>query len=408
MSNHSLPQTPMSERERKKFLRGAIFLMATSSIGPAFLTQTSLFTQQFMASFAFAIVASIIIDIGAQLNIWRVISVSGLRGQEIAGKVLPGLGIFVAILMVFGGFAFNIGNVAGAGLGINVLFGLPVEVGAIITAVMAIVIFLVRNAMRVVDWVMQVLGIIMIVMVGYVMFSTSPPLQEVLVKAVLPDNFNALLLPIVTLVGGTVGGYISFAGGHRLIDAGVVGKENVGFVSRAANYGILTTGVMRVFLFLAVLGVVTLGYTLDEGNPAATVFQVALGDIGYKMFGIVLFAAAISSVIGCAYTSISFLRSFHPFFEKYNSAIIAVFIAISTVIFVFIGRPVALLVIAGALNALILPVVLTTILIASRKKSIVGDYRHPSWLIVFGIIAIIVTIGAGYISFGALLELWTG
>ncbi|MEK4563104.1 NRAMP family divalent metal transporter [Alkalihalobacillus sp. FSL R5-0424] len=408
MSNQSLPQTPMSERERKKFLRGAIFLMATSSIGPAFLTQTSLFTQQFMASFAFAIVASIIIDIGAQLNIWRVISVSGLRGQEIAGKVLPGLGIFVAILMVFGGFAFNIGNVAGAGLGINVLFGLPVEVGAIITAVLAIIIFLVRNAMRVVDWVMQVLGIIMIVMVGYVMFSTSPPLQEVLVKAVLPDNFNALLLPIVTLVGGTVGGYISFAGGHRLIDAGVVGQENVGFVSRAANYGILTTGLMRVFLFLAVLGVVTLGYTLDEGNPAATVFQVALGDIGYKMFGIVLFAAAISSVIGCAYTSISFLRSFHPFFEKYNSMIIAVFIAISTVIFVFIGRPVALLVIAGALNALILPVVLTTILIASRKKSIVGDYRHPSWLIVFGIIAIIVTIGAGYISFGALLDLWTG
>src|SRR6476660_1074089 len=126
MSNHSLPQTPMSERERKKFLRGAIFLMATSSIGPAFLTQTSLFTQQFMASFAFAIVASIVIDIGAQLNIWRVISVSGLRGQEIAGKVFPGLGLFVAILMVFGGFAFNIGNVAGAGLGINVLFGLPV------------------------------------------------------------------------------------------------------------------------------------------------------------------------------------------------------------------------------------------------------------------------------------------
>ncbi|TSB44666.1 NRAMP family divalent metal transporter [Alkalicoccobacillus porphyridii] len=398
----------MSDRERKTFLRGAIFLMATSSIGPAFLTQTSLFTAEFMASFAFAILISIIIDIGVQLNIWRVISVTGLRGQEIAGRVLPGLGLFVAILIVFGGFAFNIGNVAGAGLGMNVLFGLPVEVGAIITAAIAIGIFLVRNALRVVDRVMQVLGIIMIVMVGYVMFSTSPPMQEVLVKSVFPDNYGALLLPIVTLVGGTVGGYISFAGGHRLIDAGVVGKENVGFVSRAANYGILTTGVMRVFLFLAVLGVVTLGYTLDEGNPAATVFQVALGDIGFKLFGVVLFAAAISSVIGCAYTSISFLRSFHPFFEKYNSAIIAIFIAISTIIFVFIGRPVQLLVLAGALNALILPIILTTILVASRKKSIVKDYHHPTWLIVFGIIAILFTIGAGYISIEAMIDLWTG
>lgn len=262
--------------------------------------------------------------------------------------------------------------------------------------------------MRVVDRIIQVLGIIMIVMVGYVMFSTSPPVQEALVKAVLPDNFTSLLLPIVTLVGGTVGGYISFAGGHRLVDAGITGKENVKFVSKAANLGILTTSAIRIFLFLAVLGVVTMGYTLDGDNPAATVFQVALGDLGYKIFGLVLFSAAISSVIGCAYTSISFLRSFHSFFDRYNNWIIAGFIALSTIVFIALGRPVALLIIAGSLNALILPIVLTTILIASRKKSIVGDYHHPTWLIVFGAIAVLVTIVAGYISLGGIAQLWNG
>ena len=39
------------------------FLMATSAIGPAFLTQTAVFTAQFYASFAFAILISIIIMI---------------------------------------------------------------------------------------------------------------------------------------------------------------------------------------------------------------------------------------------------------------------------------------------------------------------------------------------------------
>ncbi|MFK3939983.1 NRAMP family divalent metal transporter [Alkalihalobacillus sp. NPDC078783] len=398
----------MSDKQRNSFIRGAIFLMATSSIGPAFLTQTAVFTQELLASFAFAILASIVIDIGAQMNIWRVISVSGMRGQDIAGGVLPGLGLFVAILMVFGGFAFNIGNVAGAGLGLNALFGIPVLLGSTITAAIAIILFLIKDAMRIVDRIIQVLGIIMIVMVGYVMFSTSPPVQEALVKAVLPDNFTSLLLPIVTLVGGTVGGYISFAGGHRLVDAGITGKENVKFVSRAANLGILTTSAIRIFLFLAVLGVVTMGYTLDGDNPAATVFQVALGDLGYKIFGLVLFSAAISSVIGCAYTSISFLRSFHSFFDRYNNWIIAGFIALSTIVFVALGRPVALLIIAGSLNALILPIVLTTVLIASRKKSIVGDYHHPTWLIVFGAIAVLVTIIAGYISLGGIAELWNG
>ncbi len=81
---------------QRRLLFGAIFLMATSSIGPAFLTQTSVFTEQFLASFAFAILASIIIDIGAQLNIWRILSVSGKRGQDVANQVFPGLGYLIA------------------------------------------------------------------------------------------------------------------------------------------------------------------------------------------------------------------------------------------------------------------------------------------------------------------------
>ena len=42
---------------------GAVFLMATSSIGPGFLTQTSVFTVQMGAAFAFAIVISILVDL---------------------------------------------------------------------------------------------------------------------------------------------------------------------------------------------------------------------------------------------------------------------------------------------------------------------------------------------------------
>ncbi len=359
---------PISEKDRRKFLTGAIFLMATSAIGPAFLTQTARFTEQFLASFAFAILISLIIDIGVQMNIWRVISVSGKRGQEIANALLPGLGYVIAGLILFGGFAFNIANIGGAALGLNVLFDLPLTIGGLITAVLTIGLFMFKRFGPVMDRVMQVCGIIMLLMVGYVMFNSSPPVQEAAYRAIVPEGYMMLLLPIVTIVGGTVGGYISFAGGHRLVDAGITGKENVKFVGRAANLGILTTGIMRVFLFLAVLGVVTAGYSLDENNPAATVFQVGLGDIGYYLFGLVLFVAAISSVIGCAYTSVSFLRSFHPIFAKKNNLFIAGFIIISALIFLTIGQPVQLLILAGALNGLILPVVLNDHFNCFKKK----------------------------------------
>ncbi|BAD66303.1 divalent metal cation transporter [Shouchella clausii] len=397
----------LSEKERSRFLRGAIFLMATSAIGPAFLTQTASFTETYLASFAFAILLSLLIDIGVQMNIWRVISVSGKRGQEIANNLLPGLGYVIAGLILFGGFAFNIANIGGAALGLNVLFNLPLSVGGLIATALTIGLFLVKRFGPIMDRVMQICGVVMLVMVGFVMVRTSPPYQEALIKAFVPDDALALLLPIVTIVGGTVGGYISFAGGHRLIDAGITGKENVHFVGRAASLGIVTTIIMRTFLFLAVLGVVSAGFSLDASNPAATAFLVVLGDTGYYMFGLVLFVAAISSVIGCAYTSISFLRSFHPLFSKYNSVFIAGFIAISASIFLTIGQPVTLLIVAGALNGLILPIVLTTILIASRKKEIVGDYHHPTPLLVFGVVTVLVTGAAGYIALEGIATLWT-
>lgn len=50
-------------------LLGAAFLMATSAIGPGFLTQTATFTGQHGASFGFVILVSIIMSAIAQINI---------------------------------------------------------------------------------------------------------------------------------------------------------------------------------------------------------------------------------------------------------------------------------------------------------------------------------------------------
>ena len=158
----------MKQKTTKSVLLGAAFLMATSSIGPGFLTQTTVFTQQLAASFGFVILISLILDIFAQMNVWRIIAVSGLRGQEIANKVLPGLGVVLAILIVMGGLAFNIGNVAGAGLGLNAMFGMDPITGAIISALFAIFIFVVKEAGKAMDRVAQIAGLVMMLLMMYV------------------------------------------------------------------------------------------------------------------------------------------------------------------------------------------------------------------------------------------------
>ncbi|ANU09141.1 hypothetical protein BBH88_01735 [Planococcus antarcticus DSM 14505] len=368
-------------------LLGAAFLMATSAIGPGFLTQTTVFTETLLASFGFVILISIIIDIGAQTNIWRIIAVSGKRAQDIANDVLPGLGYFLAFLVVMGGLAFNIGNIGGAGLGTNVLFGIDPKIGAILSGLLAIGIFIVKEAGRAMDRFAQILGFVMIGLTIYVMITAQPPVGEAIAKTFVPDTIN--IFAIVTLVGGTVGGYITFAGGHRLIDAGLTGREALPEVTKSSIYAIGIASLMRIILFLAVLGVVSQGIALDPANPPASVFQLAAGNVGYKIFGIVMWAAAVTSVVGAAYTSVSFIRSFSPVLEKYNRLLIISFIVISTSVFVIIGQPVLILILVGSVNGLILPIALGVMLIAAHKVKIVGDYKHPLWMTIFGVIIVV-------------------
>ncbi|WP_210611093.1 NRAMP family divalent metal transporter [Priestia flexa] len=378
----------MKKNRNWSVLLGAAFLMATSAVGPGFLTQTTVFTQALAASFGFVILLSILLDIGVQLNVWRIIAVSEKRAQDIANMVVPGLGLFLAILIVIGGLAFNIGNVGGAGLGLNVLFGISPQVGAIITAVIAIGVFLVKEAGKLMDRFAQLMGGILILLMIYVAFSSSPPVGEAIAKSFMPDQID--VIAIVTLVGGTVGGYITFAGGHRLLDAGIKGKAAIPEVTRGAVSGITIASLVRIFLFLATLGVISQGFTLNPDNPPASVFQLAAGNIGYKLFGVVMAAAAITSVIGSAYTSVSFIKSFNKKVAQYENWVIIGFITISTLVFLTIGQPVTLLILAGALNGLILPISLGTMLVAAYKKKIVGDYQHPLWLTIFGTFVVVI------------------
>jgi Mn2+/Fe2+ NRAMP family transporter len=387
-------------------LLGAMFLMATSAIGPGFITQTTQFTVQLGAAFAFAILVSVLVDVALQLNVWRVIGVSGLRAQELGNRVAPGLGHLLALIVALGGLVFNVGNVAGAGLGLDALLGLPPKWGGALSAAFAIGIFLSRRAGVAMDRAVVALGFVMIALTGYVAFVSDPPVRAALRNAVLPDAID--FLAITTLVGGTVGGYITYAGAHRLVDAGVRGAANVDEIARASVVGVLVTGVMRALLFLAVLGVVAAGVQLAADNPTASAFQAAAGEFGLRAFGLVLWAAALTSVIGASYTSVSFLASLHPALEQRRTVLVIGFIVVSTLVFLLAGAaPVPLLVFAGAFNGLILPVGVAVMLwVALRRPDLLGGYRYPRWLAAIGVAGWLVTIYLGWRSLGSLGRLF--
>ena len=403
----STSETPETSgvRPGKGAALGAMFLMATSAIGPGFLTQTSVFTVQMGAALGFAILISILIDIAVQLNVWRVLTVSGKRANELGNIVLPGLGWALAALVFIGGVAFNIGNIAGAGLGTNAMFGLDAKLGGLLSALVGIGIFLSKKAGVALDRIIVILGAVMILLMLYVAIASNPPVGEALKQTVLPDDIDFFV--ITTLVGGTVGGYITFAGAHRLIDSGITGPENAGRVTRISVSGVIVTGIMRILLFLAVLGVVATGVALAEDNTAADAFHQAAGEVGLRMFGMVLWAAGVSSVVGAAYTSITFVttQSIQP---RNRNLLTVAFIAVCAVIFLILGTaPQTLLIFAGAFNGVILPIAFALVLwVAWKRRDLLKGYSYPKWLLVVGAVVLVLEIYLGWNSLTGIADLW--
>jgi Mn2+/Fe2+ NRAMP family transporter len=367
---------------KKSAQLGAAFLMATSAVGPGFLTQSTAFTIQLLANFGFVILVSVIIDLTVQLNIWQIVAASQKKAQQLARELLPGTDYLLISLIVLGGLAFNIGNVAGAGMGIETVTGCPTEVGAVGSAAIAITLFLVKEAGRALDAFAKWMGFGMILLILYVVYASSPPYAEAAMRTFVPTHFDSMAT--ITLVGGTVGGYISFAGAHRLLDAGVSGVNALPAVRRSAITGIVVASTIRYLLFLATLGVMYMGLHPDPTNPAGSTFELAAGAVGKLLFGLVIWAASITSIVGAAYTSVSFLRGVHPAIEAHPNRVIIAFILFSTLVFLMVGRPVTILIWVGTLNGFVLPIALAILLLASGKRRIVGNYMHPNVLRIAG------------------------
>jgi Mn2+/Fe2+ NRAMP family transporter len=386
---------------------GAIFMMATSAVGSGFLTQTATFTKQLGAAFAFAILISTIIDIAVQMNVWRVIGISGMRAQELAHRVIPGSGWVLSILIVAGGVAFNISNLAGSGLGLNAMFGIDPKLGGLLSGLLALAVFFSKRAGVTLDRIMIILGGVLLILAAYVAFSSHPPVGSALKNTVMPERVDWLV--VTTLVGGTVGGFITYAGAHRLLDSGNTGPEHAKDTAKASTTAIIVTSVMRVLLFLAALGVVVSGATIaTDGNPMADVFKAALGGIGVQVFGLVLWAASISSLVGCSYTSATFLMPSDPSKRRQQNFVTIFILLFAGVLYAILGTaPANLLIFAGAFNGLVLPIGFTIIMFvaAFRSKDLLHGYRYPRWLLVCGIPVAVLTWFLAWESFGGVFDL---
>lgn len=373
-------------KSSRKDLFAASTIMATSAVGPGFLTQTTVFTEKLLYNFGFVILLSIIIDIVAQVTIWKTLTFANTSIQKLSNNLFKGLGTVIIVFIAFGGLVFNIGNLAGTGMGMNAMFNLPQFTGTLISAIIVGILFYSNNLLPKLDFFMKIMALSMVCLLLLMIFKADVDLLKALKFTFRPEKID--VKATITLVGGTVGGYITFAGAQRLLDAGVTGKAHERQVEKSAYTGILFTGFFRYFLFIGVLSVTLMGVMLKPDNPVETVFLTYFGQWGKLLFGVMIWAASITSVVGATYTSLAFLRDLHPTFSEKQKLWALGFVGVSVLVNFIFGRPVNLLVFAGYLNAFILPIGLVVVLLSLRKTTAFKGIRispylqAAAWLIV--------------------------
>lgn len=393
MNSDATVNKSAAKASRFAVLLGSAFLMATSSIGPGFLNNVSLLTSQYRGCFLVVLLIVLVMDIVVQLNVWQITCVAGRSATDLGNSLFRGWGFALTVLLAISSLAFNVGNIGGGALGLYTICGLNQTVGAIVTCILAIILFWAKDLGKAMDQATKILGSIMILGVLIVLCFSFPSPARMAQEIAKDTNLLYLAAPIITIIGSAAGGYVPLSGSQRLIDAGITGKKHLREIRQGSLMGIGIGEGMRFLLFLAVLGVLYKGASIDPANPAASAFRSALGEVGYRIFGVIIFFASATSLVGCSYTLAALLRPFHPIFEKRFKELVTVIAVISTLVMVTVGQPAAVLLIAGVISGLIMPFILATLLIVSLKEGTFNDgYRHPRLLIVLGF-AVVLFVG---------------
>ena len=379
---------------------------ATTFMGPAFTTQTAMFSAQYRGAFFAVILTVLLIDLFAQGNIYRIICFSGKHIQDIADELHPGLGRFLAYFMSCGICIYQFANVAGSGLGLHTLTGLNQHICCIIMGAFTICLLLSKSLSRTIGIVARILAGVLISVSLIVSFLAKPPLSAIPFQIAQADP-ALLILPVVTLIGTTCGGHAPYITTHRLLDEGICHEKNYYLYKRTQFLAALTSYTVRILLFLCAFGAVMEGAAVDMLNPAPSVFRAVIGLSGYRLYGLVLMLAGLMPIMGGTSTLCTLIEGYHPWIRNHRNIVCVTIILVCTVTDVFAGSPVNLMTAACALNSIVLPAGLIICLFASRRESIMGKgYRHPRFLTAGGIAVTIIGLFVSLWNLPALVHLF--
>jgi len=370
---------------KKQFLNILFWsILSAAFIGPGTVTTAASAGTGFGYQLIWALIFSTIACFVLQEAAARIYVVSGLNlGEAIkkeysdsnAGKLMTG---FVTFSILMGCAAFEAGNIVGAAAGVTLLFD-TVPQWLIVGAITSTAFILLWKGT--VQQIATILGLIVAIM-GFCFFVTAFLIPHDLVRlvtdALKPSIPSGAEILVLGLIGTTVVPYNLFLG------SGIQHTQSVPEMKTNLLIAIGLGGFISITILLT--GTAVSGSFTFEG--LATALSDKLGGWAFTLLGIGLFGAGISSTLTAALAASITARSLLSSpgsISSWNEKQLrfrAVWICVLTIgaVFGFLNvQPVPVIIIAQALNGMILPVIAILLFLLINNSSVINpQYQNKS------------------------------
>lgn len=358
-------------------------LVAAAFIGPGTVTACTLTGVNFGFSLLWAMLLSIIAtyvlqEMSARLGIITQKGLADVIKQELSNAWIRNsvIGLIFSAIII-GNASYEAGNIGGATLGMEALFGLTYsKLYPVILGAMAFLLLYFGNY-KSLEKVFIFLVLIMSLSFLATAVLTKPNIWELIKGLFIPNIPEGGILTIIALVGTTVVPYNLFL--HAaLVSEKWKSKDDLKLAKRDTLVSIVLGGLVSISILISAAAIKTTG--VNSVMDMAKALEPLYGSAALYFMGIGLFAAGITSAITAPLAAAYVANSCFGWKAEFKDAkfrFIWMLILVMGVVFLSFGiKPIEIIKFAQITNGLLLPIIAIFLLWVVNRTGVMGIHKN--------------------------------
>ena len=349
-------------------------VISAAFIGPGTITTALSAGSNFQLDLVWAVVFSIIACIILQESASRITITSGLTlGEAIQKKYgkrsILNFNLILTLAVIFGCIAYQAGNITGAVQGVQIAVDGP-KTGIVVS--IFIIAFCLMWIERI-KLITGILGVLVSLMAFLFLFLSLKSdysildLSLVLIQPTIPDSSSLL---VIGLIGTTIVPYNLFMG------SGLSKNKDL----RSTRFGLISAILLGglITIFIIITGTLVLG-EFNFDNISSTI-HLKTGQWGVYAFAIGLFSAGFTSSVTAPFAAAITARTLTSNLNlKHQKSVYKltwiIVLCIGTFFSLLDYHPVLVIILAQAINGLILPFVAISIFFVINDENLISGKR---------------------------------